>query len=88
MTKTTGEEREVECLACGARRRVAGLSHGEVGECPSCGYCGWAEPADLTNPERDSLHRELYVRREFYKRSVLSPPDGALTVPRVRGPIG
>jgi hypothetical protein len=85
MTKTQGVL-EVECLACGAHRRVVGLSHSEVGECPRCGYCGWAEPADLTNGERASLHRELYVRRELYKRSVISRRQGALSAPRGRAP--
>ena len=88
MTKTSGEVEEVvvECLAYGARRRVAGLSHGEVGDCPSCGYCGWAEPDDLTNRERDRLHRELYVRREFYKRSALFRREAGLAVRRLRAP--
>src|SRR5438876_1004619 len=39
----------VECLACGARRSlIAGThSHLATGECPRCGYVGWAQPGDL-----------------------------------------
>jgi ribosomal protein L37E len=29
--------RSVECLRCGAQRRVGAVE----GECPSCGYLGW-----------------------------------------------
>ncbi len=50
---------EVECLACGCQRLAAGSDHFGGSECPSCGYVGWAEPASLTDRERDLLHQEL-----------------------------
>lgn len=39
--------REIECLACGTVRLVEGQAGEETGECPRCGYLGWASVADL-----------------------------------------
>jgi hypothetical protein len=39
--------RQIECLACGAVRVVLGTSSEETGECPRCGYLGWAYAEDL-----------------------------------------
>ena len=56
---------EVECLACGARRSVA-RAEPSAGECPSCGYLGWAEPRALRKHELRALghsvaHRDARV---------------------------
>ena len=53
----------VECLACGAERSVPGLGLGEIGECPACGYTGWALPERLTDSERRRLHSALLSTR-------------------------
>jgi hypothetical protein len=50
---------EVECLACGGRRMVAGKRLGEVGECPECAYLGWAPVAALDDKERRLLREHL-----------------------------
>jgi Zn ribbon nucleic-acid-binding protein len=49
--------RIVECLNCGATRRITQhpLRQGELHECARCGYVGWAETASLT----ESLRRAL-----------------------------
>ena len=55
----------VECLACGERRSlVAGAhTHLATGECPRCGYVGWAQPDDLSEKSRRALRdRPLELR--------------------------
>ncbi len=52
-----GQKHAVECLRCGTfrtaeRERTARL---DPGECPGCGYVGWALAADLTEPARRTL---------------------------------
>jgi hypothetical protein len=55
----TPDERDVattrvECLKCGAEHsltRVPG-GHLQQGECPRCGYLGWAPVADMTEALR------------------------------------
>ena len=46
-----GMSRCVECLSCGLQRLVTV----EAGECPRCGYVGWAPTASVT----EELRREL-----------------------------
>ena len=63
--------RSVECLACGARRAlVPGVhSHLATGECPRCGYVGWALPDDLSEQSRRALRdRPLELRNLHYRR--------------------
>jgi hypothetical protein len=46
----------VECLRCGKHHP---LPHGTerlfAGECPRCGYLGWAAPLELTEAERRTM---------------------------------
>jgi Zn ribbon nucleic-acid-binding protein len=61
----------VECLACGARRPLVDSAHTHLatGECPRCGYVGWAKPGDLNEQSRRALRdrplelRSLQLRR-------------------------
>ena len=59
---------EIECLACGARRFVAGFTSRELGECDGCRYVGWEVPSRLRNDEREPLH-ESYRRRLVHGQS-------------------
>ena len=54
----------IECLSCGETRKV-GQSNSHVrGECPRCGYLGWAESESLTETLRRRLReRPLELRR-------------------------
>ena len=61
----------VECLACGERRSlVAGAhTHLATGECPRCGYVGWAQPGDLSEQSRRALRdRPLELRSVHFRR--------------------
>src|SRR3954451_7230030 len=56
----------IECLGCGAPRAVDdGVSQRrQPGECPRCGYLGWAASSDLSESDRRGLRvRPLPVRR-------------------------
>jgi transposase len=61
----------VECLACGERRSFDADAHSHLGtgECPRCGYVGWALPGDLSEGSRRALRerplelRSLRLRR-------------------------
>jgi Zn ribbon nucleic-acid-binding protein len=58
----------VECLSCGARRRiVVGGHHQHVdpGECHRCGYVGWASSEDLTVTARRQLRERPLERRRL-----------------------
>ena len=57
----------VECLGCGARRRVGrdAAGHVEAGECARCGYVGWATPADLSELVRRALRNFPPERRRL-----------------------
>ena len=57
----------LECLGCGARRSVLSRvhSHLEAGECPRCGYVGWASPTDLTEFTRRALRDRPVERRSL-----------------------
>ena len=56
----------VECLHCGRQRSfaaVAAHTH-DAGECPRCGYVGWAYAEELSEPRRRELRdRPLETRR-------------------------
>jgi transposase len=47
----------VECLSCGERRSLDADAHTHLGtgECPRCGYVGWALPGDLNEQSRRAL---------------------------------
>ncbi len=71
---------QVECLGCGAERSVAAHANERVngGECPRCGYVGWAPTSALTEA----------TRRTFRER----PPErrirlSAASVRRATGPV-
>jgi hypothetical protein len=58
--------RFLECLACGERRSLLASAHIHLatGECPRCGYVGWAQPGDLNEQSRRALRdRPLAFRR-------------------------
>jgi uncharacterized paraquat-inducible protein A len=56
------EERTIECLSCGATRELdAGTHPGDAGECPRCGYLGWADRESLTDTLRRMIHERLPV---------------------------
>ncbi len=56
---------QVECLGCGAERSVAGDPHERVngGECPRCGYVGWAPTTALTEATRRTFRERPPERR-------------------------
>lgn len=61
----TGMQLTVECLRCGHARKLAqSTRHLEGGECPRCGYLGWAPSLELTEPTRRLLReRPVESRR-------------------------
>ncbi len=58
----------VECLRCGALRsvRARDAQGGGDGECPRCGYLGWAATDELSEAERRLLRLRPPERRRFY----------------------
>lgn len=59
----------VECLACG-QVRIAfpdRTPHG-AGECPRCGYLGWAESAELREDTRRALREQPLAERRAASR--------------------
>jgi Zn ribbon nucleic-acid-binding protein len=61
-------ERTVECLKCGATRQIVPVAWGrlDTGECPRCGYVGWAPSRDLTELVRRALREHPPARRRLY----------------------
>jgi hypothetical protein len=56
----------VECLRCGASRNAEPLLlRHDAGECPRCGYVGWAPTADLTENVRRTLRERPPERRRL-----------------------
>jgi len=55
----------LECLGCGARRFVLARADSrlETGECPRCGYVGWAGATELTEFTRRALRDRPVERR-------------------------
>ena len=55
----------VECLSCGATRRVVGtrLLAMQRDECSRCGYVGWADTESLTETLRRALRDHTVDRR-------------------------
>jgi hypothetical protein len=64
-TDTVGEKHAVECLRCGRFRTIERNRNQrlEPGECPQCGYLGWALMADLSDPVRCTLPEPARVLR-------------------------
>jgi hypothetical protein len=52
----------IECLGCGAVRALAQETR-QPGECPRCGYLGWAPSIDLTESDRRVLRLRPVARR-------------------------
>jgi hypothetical protein len=50
---------KIECLRCGAYRSVSdgGRHRLDAGECPRCGYVGWAVPIELSESTRQRIRR-------------------------------
>jgi hypothetical protein len=61
----------LECLGCGARRFVIQLAHTTLasGQCPRCGYVGWAESSELTELTRRALRDRPVERRRLRRAS-------------------
>jgi hypothetical protein len=58
---------EVECLGCGATRNVVRVGHEiEPGECPRCGYLGWADPTSLSEQSRRALRERPPATRKIF----------------------
>ena len=57
--------RIVECLNCGATRRLTELPSRQAAlhECARCGYVGWAETASLTEALRRALRDSTLEQR-------------------------
>ena len=60
----------LECLACGKRRSAVDSVHSHLatGECPRCGYVGWAPATDLTEFTRRALRDRPVERRRLRLR--------------------
>jgi hypothetical protein len=64
--------RSVECLGCGLPRIVAG----EAGDCPRCGYVGWAPVEAVTEEMRGRLRDVPLAERRQHGRGRVLPFDG------------
>jgi Zn ribbon nucleic-acid-binding protein len=56
----------IECLRCGAVRSLEARARRRLdgGECPRCGYVGWALSRELNDRQRQALRdRPLFSRR-------------------------
>jgi hypothetical protein len=58
----------VECLRCGDVRVVYPSSRRnlDAGECPHCGYVGWAVSNDVGEPMRKLLRQRPLERRRLH----------------------
>ncbi len=57
----------VECLRCGRRRTAERAArHVDAGECPLCGYVGWAASVELTETMRRQLRDRPVERRRIH----------------------
>ena len=58
----------MECLCCGQRRILARTRwrFSDAGECPRCGYLGWAPTGDLSERARNALRHRPPQRRRLY----------------------
>ncbi|MHB8642452.1 MAG: hypothetical protein ACYDA3_06170 [Gaiellaceae bacterium] len=62
------ETRLVECLNCGATRRISAAPSRPSAptDCPRCGYVGWAEAASLTETLRRALRERPVESRRVH----------------------
>ena len=62
------ERMQVECLGCGERRSIHRAEHRSLlgGECPRCGYLGWAPSEDLSERVRKLVRERPVQRRRFH----------------------
>ena len=61
------EKLTVECLSCGKLRAAEPATpRNDAGECPRCGYVGWAASADLDEPIRRALRDRPVERRRLH----------------------
>jgi hypothetical protein len=61
------EKLRVECLSCGAARIAQPRApRNDAGECPRCGYVGWAASSDLNEPLRRALRERPLEKRRLY----------------------
>jgi hypothetical protein len=58
----------VECLRCGDVRIVytSSVRNLDAGECPHCGYVGWAVASDVGEAMRRLLRKRPLERRRLY----------------------
>ena len=64
------ELRTIECLNCGEAREVEEQGHlADAGECPSCGYLGWADSESLTSALRLAIDDRLASRAAVHAAS-------------------
>jgi hypothetical protein len=57
----------VECLRCGTpRTATARAPRKDAGECPRCGYVGWAAATDLSESARRALRERPVERRRLH----------------------
>jgi hypothetical protein len=58
----------IECLHCGEVRVIHPLSNHRFdgGECPRCGYVGWASSAEVSETTRRLLRERPLERRRLY----------------------
>ena len=61
------ERLELECLGCGAVRKVDGAPRRvDTGECPRCRYVGWAQSHEVDERVRGLLRRRPLYRRRLH----------------------
>ena len=77
-TDKHGSSRSIECLACGDVRTAQGTSAGATGECPRCGYLGWAFTSQLDAPTK-----RMILNGGLARRRPLNGFFGALDLPGV-----
>ena len=57
----------VECLRCGAARTAEPRApRHDAGECPRCGYVGWAASSDLDERLRRALRDRAVEKRRLH----------------------
>ncbi len=58
----------IECLGCGERRVLHPDSHRRLqeGECPRCGYVGWAASAEIDETLRRRVRTRPLERRRLH----------------------
>ena len=62
------QKRVVECLNCGATRRIAAAPSrpSDANECKRCGYVGWAEAESMTEALRRAIREAPLERRRVH----------------------